>query len=199
MATFNGPKMISCVGAFLLLAASPFLAQEAKISVSYLDKLATKADHTVDVNLDASLLQLAAKFLSGSKPDEAKVKELIGGLKGIYVRSFEFESDNTYSIEDLNGVRSQLQGPGWVRMVGVRSKRDGENVEVFTLSSGEKVKGLAILCAQPKELTFVNIVGTIDLEKLSELEGQLGIPKLGLEGTDKAKKDQKDKGNKGRE
>ena len=199
MSPSNCFKWILFVSFLLIMWLNPLSAQEAKLKISYLDKLAAKADQTVDVNLDASLLQLAARFLSGSKPDEAKVKELIGSLRGVYVRSFEFDNDNAYTIEDVNNIRSQLQGPGWVRMVGVRTKRDGENVEVFTLSSGEKVKGLAIICAQPKELTVVNIVGTIDLEKLSELEGQLGIPKLGLEVTEKGKKDQKDKGNKGKE
>jgi hypothetical protein len=33
----------------------------------------------------------------------------------------------------------------------------------------------------------VNIVGPIDLEKLSELEGQFGVPDLGIE-QEKAKK-----------
>jgi hypothetical protein len=64
----------------------------------------------------------------------------------------------------------------------VRSRKEGENVEVFTLLNGNNIVALAIIAADPKELTVVNIVGPIDLEKLSQLEGQLGIPHLGLEG-----------------
>ena len=186
--------LISSILLTLFICPGLSSAQDAKLKISQLDRLASKADETVDVNLDSSLLQLAAKFLSNAKPDEAKAKELISGLKGVYVRRFEFNEDNAYSNEDINGIRSQLQGPGWVKLVGVHSKRDKENVDVFTLPAGEKINGLAIICAQPKELTVVNIVGTIDLEKLSELEGQFGIPKLGLEGAEKGKKDQKDKG-----
>jgi hypothetical protein len=181
----------SILGFSLLLALglSPLSAQEAKLKIAHLDKLAAKADETVDINLDASLLQTAAKFFSSTKPGEAKVKELIAGLKGIYVRSFEFDSDGAYTNEDVSTIRAQLQAPGWVRMMGIQTKRDKENLEVFALTQGEKFGGLAIIAAEPRELTVVNIVGTIDLDKLRELEGQFGIPKLGLESGEKSKKE----------
>ena len=38
---------------------------------------------------------------------------------------------------------------------------------------------MAIICAEPTELTVVNIVGPVDIEKLSQLEGKMGIPRLG--------------------
>jgi hypothetical protein len=45
------------------------------------------------------------------------------------------------------------------------------------------IDGIAILALEPRRLTFVNIVGRIDLEKLSQLEGQFGIPELGIGST----------------
>jgi hypothetical protein len=44
-----------------------------------------------------------------------------------------------------------------------------------------KANGLAIIASEPREFTIVNIVGAVDLEKLRQLEGQFGIPKLELE------------------
>jgi hypothetical protein len=38
-----------------------------------------------------------------------------------------------------------------------------------------------VIGTEPKELTFVNIVGTVDLDKLSQLEGNFGVPLLELE------------------
>ena len=38
-----------------------------------------------------------------------------------------------------------------------------------------------MLVSEAKELTVVNIVGPVDLEKLSKLEGQFGVPELGIE------------------
>jgi Domain of unknown function (DUF4252) len=165
--------MVSCA----ILA----VAQDARLDIGRIDALAAKAAQVVEVSLDERLLRVAAKFLKSEDPEEAKVKELVSGLKGVYVRVFEFDNPGEYSPGDVEGLRSQLQATGWTKIVGVRSKRDGQNVDVHIKYQGDNVLGLAILAAEPKELTVVNIVGPIDLEKLSQLEGQFGIPKLGLE------------------
>src|SRR6185369_6626891 len=104
------------------------------------------------------------------------------GVKGIYVKSFEFEADGQYSAADVESVRAQLRGPGWTRMVNITSKKDG-NVEVYLLMNGEQIGGLAVLSTEDRELTVVNIVGPVDLEKLAKLEGQFGVPELGIEKT----------------
>ena len=62
----------------------------------------------------------------------------------------------------------------------VHSKKDGDNAEIY-LKTGGADGGLAIICANPKELTMVNIVGKIDLDELSELGGNLGVPKIDVE------------------
>ncbi len=170
-----------------IICSADVNAQEARLDISHFDKLAAKASETVEVTLDEKLLQLAAKFLNSNNPEEAKVKELVSGLKGVYVRVFEFDHPGEYAASDVDALRSQLQSPGWTKIVGVRSKRDGHNVEVHIKYQGNNILGLAIVAAEPKELTFVNIVGPIDLEKLSQLEGQFGIPKLDLEKIGKGK------------
>jgi hypothetical protein len=160
-------------------------AQDARLDIGRIDGLAARAAETVEVSLDERLLRIAAKFLKNEDPDEARVKELVSGLKGVYVRVFEFDNPGEYSPGDLEGLRSQLQAPGWTKIVGVRSRRDSQNVDVHIKYQGDNVLGLSIIAAEPKELTVVNIVGPIDLEKLGQLEGQFGIPKLGLEKEEK--------------
>jgi hypothetical protein len=161
----------------LFLSMGPMLAQDVKLPAS-IDKLAAKASEVVDVTLDGDTLRLASKFLSGKNPDEVKVKNLVSGLKGIYVRSFEFDKEGEYSPDELDAIRSQLRGPGWSRLVGVISKKGHENCEVFIKVEGDKAGGLVILAAEPKELTVVNIVGSINLDDLSELGGHFGIPEV---------------------
>lgn len=158
-----------------LMAVLPVAAQEVKLPAS-LNKLAEKASEVVDVTLDGQMLKLASKFLSKDDPDEAKVKNLVNGLKGIYVKSFEFEKEGEYSPADVEAIRTQLRGPGWSRMVAVVSKKDGENADIYMKLDGDRVGGLVILAAEPKELTVVNIVGNIDIDQLSELGGHFGIP-----------------------
>ena len=155
-------------------------AQDARIQTSQLDALVAKASQTVDVNIDEKLIQLTAKFLSSKDPDEAKVKDLVNNLKGVYVRSFQFETEGQYSTADLDSVRTQLKSPAWTKIVNVFSRKEG-NIEVYLMQTGERISGLALLASDPKEITIVNIVGPVDLDKLTQLEGQFGIPELELE------------------
>ena len=153
-------------------------AQGAKLQMDQLDFLANKASETVDVKLDEHLIGSAAKIFS--EKDDADIKEILKGLKGIYVKSFEFEKAGEYSQADVESVMSQLRGGGWSKIVGVKSKT-GDNVEVYLMMQGDQIQGLAVISAEPKEFTVVNIVGPVNLEKLTKLEGQFGVPDLGLD------------------
>ena len=178
--------LIAC----LLLLAPIFSAkaQDSRLQMSSLDHLAAKASQTVDVNIDERLMRMAAKVFNDKDEDEREVKKLIAGLKGIYVKSFEFETDGQYAPADLETIRTQLRGPGWTRLVNVTSKKEGM-IEVYLLFNGDLVGGLAVLHTDDKELTVVNIVGPVDLDKLAKLEGQLGVPDLGIESQKKSKND----------
>ncbi|HUF17422.1 MAG TPA: DUF4252 domain-containing protein [Thermoanaerobaculia bacterium] len=165
---------VAAIAATLVLFPTTAAAQSGRITFSF-PGLAERAAETVEVTLDREMLRLASKFMSGSDPDEARVQDLIRGLEGIYVTSYSFDREGMYDASALQGVRSQLDA-GWQRIVNVKS-RDGENVEIYLQSRNDRVEGMTIIAAEPKELTIVNIVGPIDLDKLSGLEGQFGIPR----------------------
>ena len=155
------------------------LAQPGKLELKNLEKLSNKAVEINDVTLDSSLLALAVKVLDMSGDSDAKqVKDAIKGVTGIYVKSFEFDAPNQYDQADVQAIRVQLARPGWSRIVGSVNKRRGaeEHSEIYLLKEGDKVNGLAILVAEAKELTVVNIVGFVDMDKLALLGGKFGIP-----------------------
>ncbi len=89
-------KLAALAVLLVLGATATAMAQNPRIQTSQLEGLAAKASETVDVNIDESLMALTIKFL-GKDDDERKVKELVSGLKGIYVKSFEFESEGQYT------------------------------------------------------------------------------------------------------
>lgn len=185
-------KLGAFVTAALLLTLSAIAvsAQEAsRLQLSSLDHLAAKASNTVDVNIDERLVRLASKVFSDNDSEERELKKVIAGVKGIYVKVFQFENEGQYSSADLETIRTQLRAPGWTRLVNVSSKKEG-NVEVYLLMHGETVGGLAVLASDVKEIAIVNIVGPVDLDKLAKLEGQLGIPDLGIEPGKKTKNEQ---------
>ena len=175
------PIMLRLISIALFAAvcgAAPAYAQNARLQIDHLDKLFPKAVETVDVRVDGALLLMASKFLRSDKADEAAVKEIVQALKGVYVKGVEFDKEGEYSESDVEAVRQQLSAPGWERIVGVRSKRDGENVEVFLMINNDAViEGIGVLISDPKQIMVVNVVGPLDPEKINNLRGQFGIPK----------------------
>jgi hypothetical protein len=174
-------RIFLCV-ALLGLAAGPVAAQaRGQLKLPEFPALADKASESVVVTLDQKLLGMAARWLSEDDPDEAKVKKMVASLTGIYVRNYSFDKDYVYPKADIDAVRRQLNAPGWSQIVGARSKREQSDVNVFMFVDGDKARGLAIIASEPREFTIVNIVGSIDLEELHDLEGHLGVPDLEIE------------------
>jgi Domain of unknown function (DUF4252) len=179
-------KRVLGIVAFSVLARSSWAQQDLKMPVN-LGKLAEHATESVDVTLETSMLQLASKFLSKDDPEEVQVKKLVSKLKGVYVRSFEFDKEGQYSMSDVESIRTQLKAPVWSRIVGVKSL-NGENSEIYLKKDGEQIGGLVVIAAEPKELTIVHIDGPINPEDLSSLGGHMGIPRLSSEIGSKANK-----------
>lgn len=168
---------VACAVLLFLVAAQTAEAQDpARLQLASLDNLGPRAEQTINITLDDKILQLALRFLSDRKPNEAKIKEAVAGIKGIYVKSFRFEQDNLFSAMDVEAIRSQLRSPLWAQLVEVRSKKEGQNIDVFTMIDGGRVNGVAIIALDRRQVTVVNIVGPVDVDKLAELRGSFGIP-----------------------
>jgi len=167
--------------AALLLAGPACAESKGRLNLPEFTALADKASETVTVTFDEKMLGFAAGWLSSEDPEEAAAKKLVSSLTGVYVRHYTFDTDYVYPKADIEGVRRQLNAPGWNRIVGANSKKENTTVDVFMLVEGDKVQGLAIIASEPREFTIVNIVGNIDLAQLHDLEGNFGVPKLGIE------------------
>ena len=158
----------------LVLCTIPVSAQQ-RLNLDF-PGLAERAEEVVDITLDAQMLRLAAKFFSGNEPDDRAFKQMVGGLQGIYVRSYTFANEGEYDRALAAKVRSQL-GSSWKPFVTVRSKKK-DNVDIFADMRGENIVGLVIIASEAREFTVVNISGPIDIDRLADLEGQFGIPSL---------------------
>jgi hypothetical protein len=169
------------MGALLALPALASAADPGRLQLPDFSALAKRATQSVDISLDPSLLRLASGAInSDSDGNGAAVNGLIQGIKGIYVRSYTFDNPGEYSQADVKAVQAQLLAPGWQPIVSTHDLKQGSHVDIYVLRSGNRTDGLVILAAQPKQLTIVNIVGSIDLAKLAQLQGQFGVPKVGL-------------------
>jgi hypothetical protein len=177
---------LACAAVLFIFASQLAQAQElGRLQLTTLDSLEPRAEQTINITMDGKLLQLALRFLSDKKPNEAKIKEAVAGIKGIYVKSFRFEQDNQFSSTDVDSIRSQLRSPLWSQLVEVRSKKEGQNIDVFTMIDGGKINGVAIIALDRRQVTVVNIVGPVDVDKLAELRGNFGIPDFDINGDKK--------------
>lgn len=165
----------------LALPVAAAAADPGRLQLPDFSALAKKATQSVDISLDPSLLRLASGAISSdTSGNGAAVNNLIQGIRGIYVRSYTFDSPGQYSRADVRAVQAQLLAPGWKPVVSTHDLKQGSNVDIYILRNGDRTDGFAIIAAEPRQLTIVNIVGSIDLAKLAQLQGQFGVPKVGL-------------------
>jgi hypothetical protein len=167
--------------ATLLLAAAPLAAQAqaGRLKLPDFAGLAGKAQESVDISLDGEMLKSAGAFIGGQDGKTPReVADALAGVQGIYIRVFEFDRPDVYSQRDLEGVRLQLQAPGWKKLMSVQSK--DEHVDMYLREPGGNPAdgGMALVVSEPREFVIVNIVGDVDLEKLRQLQGKFGVPAL---------------------
>ncbi len=196
--------------AFLLGAAAfmgPAMAQNSSplgLPPQLEKDLAARASNVTEVTLGKNMLGFAAKFMNNKDHDEAGVRQLIEGLDGIYVRSYEFDKEGEYSMDEIEKLRQTFETPEWSPMVHETEHKGAETNDVLVKLVNGEPHGMFILSAEPKELSIVLILGPIHLDQLGELKGIGGLGALGdieksthhKDKTDKPDKDKSDKGDK---
>jgi len=172
--------------AFATIAANG--QDPARLHFDKLNGLDTKARDVVEVNIDGKLLDLAKRVTAKVNDEDAKkVAQAISGLKGIYVRVYNFEKEDEYNVADVDEIRNQLNAPGWEKLANVRSKKNNQKVDVFTMFNGDVMSGVAVVISESKSIALVNVIGPIDIDLLVELSGKLNIPKIDIDTNTKPK------------
>ena len=166
------------------LAATTAAQDPARLNFDRLNGLEAKALDVVEVNVDGKLLDLAKRVTTKLNDAEARtIGQAISGLRGVYVRVYNFEKDNEYDPAEVDAIRSQLTSPGWDKVANVRSRRNNQKIDIFTMFSGDRMDGVAVVMSDTKSVALVNVIGMIDIELLIELskKGQLQMPKIDVE------------------
>jgi hypothetical protein len=179
-------KHLSKIALLFVFALSGIVAanaqEPARLHFEKLNGLETRARDVVEVNIEGKLLDLARRVMAKSKdPDAQKVALAIKDLKGIYVRVYNFEKENEYNMADVDEIRAQLNAPGWEKLANVRSKKNNQKVDVYTMFTGDVMSGVAVIVSESKTIALVNIIGPIDIDLLAELGGKLNIPSMDIE------------------
>lgn len=131
-------------------------------------------DNFTEVNVEAPLLNLAAKM---SKDKDPELARLLSGIKLVKVYSFGVEKEKASGFEDkIKKITQKLNADKWERIVRVKEK--SETVNVYLKPASEGFSGLTVLTLDSNEAVFVNVVGEINLEAISKLGERFDIPEL---------------------
>jgi hypothetical protein len=159
-----------------LTLTGPALAAAPKLDIPDYPHLRDKATETVDVSIGGFLLGLARMFTREEAEHDPALK-ILHDVDSVKVRSYRFDSDTVYSKADIDRVRDQLKGPEWNAIAQVHKRDPQEDVDVYLcLEENGKTCGLAVISIEPREFTIVSISGSIDVDRIAELEGEFGIP-----------------------
>lgn len=166
-------RIYSGIALGCLLMSSSLFGQKLELN---LGQLKAKAKAANEVSLDGAALDAAVKMgleatqkgAADNKGGGEQVRKLLAGVKGIYVRNYEFAKEGAYTDADVDSIVSQVQGkPDWSQIVSVKEEK--ERTEIYLMSHGDQVEGLLILSAEPAELTLVNVVGSVTAADAKEL------------------------------
>ena len=126
------------------------------------------------VNISEKMFEMLATV---APEDEAELKEMASGLKGIKVLIFENTEGNARTHELYKEAESTLSVKCFDELMNVYS--DNERVRILSLQSGtDIINELVILVDDGEEFVLVDIFGIIDLKKLSKMAGSIDIDGL---------------------
>jgi hypothetical protein len=153
-------------------------AHAQQVDLKSLDKFAAIAKEVTQMNLDESMIKSASGALSDKKSDEAAAKKTVPGLKGLYLRVFEFDKKGVFKIEDLKPIRDQLKAPDWT--VFFQSRESDEQTEIWVHRTKGESDGMILISAESNELVVINALGIGRPEDFSKIGGQFGIPHIDI-------------------
>ena len=162
------------VGLLAALLALPAMAQEDELKAmpGYVDFGSLDAvygEPKVRVNIGGFLLS----FMSQATKDDPEASALMEGLEGVRINIYETDGEVAPAMDQLQDVKNMLSEQNWEPIVQVNE--DGENVQIFMKADGEGMQGLTVMAVNAEEAVFLNILGSIDPEKIGEVMNQFDV------------------------
>ena len=181
----NQPKLFAMISSFKTFAAAATVAAILSVSVSaaspgYVDFGKFEPDsgkQYVEVDINASLLRLAATF---ARSEEPEIANLLSSLERVRVNVFGAkEGARGETLSRVNTMRDKLVADGWNRIVTVREEA-GDDVAVFVKENGvDAIHGVVVtVISGDGETVLVNVVGDVQMEQIARIGESLNIKHL---------------------
>ena len=164
--------------ALALTSTTAFAADEDNGYVDIGQLIPSAKGQFVEVNLSPALMKFASRI---AKHHDADAADIVGDIQRIRVNVVGLDDANrAANVEKIEAVRAKLEKAGWQRMVTVREQNKGDDVAIFAkLKGDELIEGLVVTVIDHKgEAVFVNIVGSINADKIGALAEKYDIEPL---------------------
>ena len=165
----------------LLVSSFAAAAQQEKLQLDHLNRLADRASEVVEVSLDQTALHALTRLAAFTDRDLERLSGLTARLRGVYVRGYEFEREGEYSPNDIEAIRLQLRTPGWTRIVQV-SGRNNSYDEIYLKQGKDEVDAYAVVSTAPKNICVINVIGPMRMDDIGLLDREYGISNCGKHG-----------------
>jgi hypothetical protein len=172
MSVFINRKWL--VGVLAALLSLPAMAQENELKelpgyVDFGQLEAVYGEPKVMVNIGSLLLGLA----TAATQNEPETAKMLSGLEGVRINVYSTEGQTAPALEQVNNVKAMLKAADWEPIVQVNE--DGEQVQIFMKADGEGMQGLTVMAVDDEEAVFVNLLGAIDPQNLSEIMNKFDV------------------------
>lgn len=163
----------------MLLLTGQILAGSLEGTPGYMDlewiQIPDDAAEIQDIDLGVVLLSIAAD--AEENRDEALLQAL-SMIKSIRVKSWSTDDDDAVASKAVKKVTEKLADDDWKRLIYV--KDDEETVTVSTRYHDNEMVGLMLVTFEPGDsVTFVNVVGDLDLGTLFKLVKEFDEESIG--------------------
>ena len=168
-------KIVTAASVAAIFSASVYAVSPGYVDFGKFEPASGK--QYVEVDINASLLRLAATFTRSQEPE---IANLISSLERVRVNVFGVQDENrAETLTRINVLRDQLVADGWNRVVTVR-ENSGDDVAVFVRENGnDAIHGLVVtVLGSDGETVLVNVVGDVEMEQLAKLGESLNIKPL---------------------
>ncbi|MFT5692902.1 MAG: hypothetical protein ACI92E_002238 [Oceanicoccus sp.] len=172
------------IGILILLLPFAITAKEAEnykdsqgyVEFGSLDSI--YGEPKVEINLGGALLNLVGKI---SKHEDPELGEVIRNLDQVRVLVYELDETATDALNLVDKISATLKAKQWIPIVSVNE--DHEKVRIYMHQNNDIVDGMVVMFVDAtgnnrkkrKEAVFINIVGEINPEQLSQLTDSLDI------------------------
>lgn len=171
------PVLIILLCASLMAAAAGAQEEdEYKKHPGYLDMSFAEKYGEPKSSVEIFLTPGLAKLIAGFDEDKS-FEDVLKNLSLIKSYTFALNVKNRKELASKVAELSKiLRRKKWQRFINIQDPESTS--QVFLKETRDEIQGMVILSLSKDEVTFVNIVGVIDLDSMSKLGKKFDIPEL---------------------